>query len=98
MDPALGSGPMSISRLRQMFDLVVVADDPTMIPEFYAPSLVMEPNRVIQGYAEFPGEPRAPRSNLDIIGPFHARLLTARSPGCVATTQVPSQALLARSS
>jgi hypothetical protein len=44
---------MSVVRLKQMFDQMVIAKDATMVSEFYAPSFVMESNGVTQGYVEF---------------------------------------------
>lgn len=44
---------MSVARLKEMFERMVVAKDPTLIAEFYAPSFVMESNGSRQDFAAF---------------------------------------------
>lgn len=44
---------MSVARLKEMFERMVVVKDPAATPEFYAPSFVMESNGVRQDFAAF---------------------------------------------
>jgi hypothetical protein len=44
---------MSVARLKEMFERMVVVKDPAAIGDFYAPSFVMESNGVRQDFAAF---------------------------------------------
>jgi hypothetical protein len=44
---------VSVARLKEMFERMVVAKDPAAIERFYAPSFVMDSNGVTQDYAAF---------------------------------------------
>jgi hypothetical protein len=44
---------MSVALLKEMFERMVVAKDPTLIPAYYHPDFRMTSNGVEQGYAEF---------------------------------------------
>jgi hypothetical protein len=45
----------TVARLKEMFERLVVAKDPTAIADFYAPSFVMDSNGVQQDFATFAG-------------------------------------------
>jgi hypothetical protein len=49
---------MTVALIRDMFENMVVAKDPGLIPHYYRPDFVMESNGVVQDYESFAEEHR----------------------------------------